>query len=87
MDLCKALLLWYESQKRNSRNGAVVDDPILLFKKVSHVNNGVSYKALLRAKMAMKWIFCNHCMANLANSNHEKIVWLVFIYFLLYRYN
>ncbi|XP_024398316.1 BTB/POZ domain-containing protein FBL11 isoform X3 [Physcomitrium patens] len=34
MDLCKALLLWYESQKRNSRNGAVVDDPILLFKKI-----------------------------------------------------
>lgn len=47
MDLCIALLRWYENQEHGSPNEAVVEDPLSLFKKVSYITSTTIFKALM----------------------------------------
>ena len=69
MDLCNALLLWYENQEYGSPKKAVVEDPIYLFKKVSYINCEVIYQTFLFLKKILKGIISNKCMTHVVNSD------------------
>ena len=76
MDLCNALLLWYENQAYGSPEKAAVENPIYLFRKVSCVNSRRFFWACLFPKKILSSIIIDRCSIHVSNSDKWEDRWV-----------